>query len=200
MKPPHRVLFVEDYPPFKRSFSRLLARGFGLDVTVADSGEEAIGEFGAINPELVIMDLGLPGVGGHETLQVIRALPGGDSVPVIVLTGSNDPELKRAAAQLDVEGYVLKENATDEFAGLILSVFPDLGEPIRERFRSLVGSADFNDALGILEENAFVVGRIPLSKRANRVLLPPEAPPRRPAIRPWPRRLVQRFLGVFRRN
>ena len=45
MSSSHRVLFVEDYPPFKRSFSRLLTRRFGLDVTVAESGEEAIGQF-----------------------------------------------------------------------------------------------------------------------------------------------------------
>ena len=158
MSLPHRVLFVEDCPLFKRSFARLLTREFGLAVTVAESGEEAIGQFGAMNPELVILDLGLPGVDGTETLQVIRALPGGETVPVVVLTGSNDVELKRAAAQLDIEGYVLKENARGEFPDLLQSIFPDLCAKAGGCIPSSGGSIPLDDSPDVCKTNSDVGG------------------------------------------
>ncbi len=198
MSSPHRVLFVEDYPPFKRSFERLLTRKFGVDVTVAESGEEAIGQFGAIDPELVILDLGLPGVGGHETLQVIRALPNGESVPVIVLTGSNDPESKNAVAHLDIDGYVLKENATDEFTDVMLSIFSDLRVTSRERSPSSAEPSAVNDAFGVAGLRN-LAGGTPGSRRTVRVLMPREVVDRRPNTGPWARQLVQRALVALPR-
>ncbi len=80
--PSPRVLVVDDEPQIRRALGvNLRARGYQVDL--AETGEEALELAARNHPDVVVLDLGLPGIGGVEVIQGLR---GWSSVPVIVLS------------------------------------------------------------------------------------------------------------------
>ena len=88
---PGRVLVVDD-DVLVRMLACESLRSEGYDVQEADSGAEALAVFGAFAPDIILLDLLMPGMDGFQTCQAIRALPLGAEVPVLVMTGMDDPE------------------------------------------------------------------------------------------------------------
>ena len=76
-----RILIVDDETQIRRALDINL-RAHGYDVALAATGEEALTEAAAALPDLVLLDLGLPGLDGVD---VIRGLRGWTSVPIIVV-------------------------------------------------------------------------------------------------------------------
>ena len=105
-----RVLIVDDERPLLRALAmNLTARGY--DVTEADTGTRALSAAAAREPDVILLDLGLPDISG---LDVIRAIREYASTPIIVLsarTGSTD---KVAALDLGADDYVTKPFSIDE--------------------------------------------------------------------------------------
>ncbi len=88
----HKVLFVDD-DPINRDAASMLLRDFaGQDVTLAANGHEAIAHVQAARFDAILMDVQMPGMGGHEASRKIRALPNGKDVPIIALTGNAFPD------------------------------------------------------------------------------------------------------------
>jgi len=83
------ILTVDD-DPTTRAFLRTSLESAGLDVIEAASGEEAIRLFAERRPELVLLDVAMPGLDGFATCAALRALPRGASVPIVMLTGTDD--------------------------------------------------------------------------------------------------------------
>ena len=73
-----RVLIVDDQEPFRRAAAAVIgmAESFELVGTVG-SGEECLAAVPLLRPDLVLLDIGLPGIDGHELGRRLRALPGG---------------------------------------------------------------------------------------------------------------------------
>lgn len=83
------VLVVDDHDGF-RGAARTILEEMGLEVVAeADSGEQAIEAFGRTRPDIVLLDVQLPGLDGIE---VARALLAGEHPPMVVLTSSRDRE------------------------------------------------------------------------------------------------------------
>jgi serine/threonine-protein kinase len=85
-----RVLVVDDDPAFRKFAARAAQLAFyrmAVTVSAAPSGEEAIAQATARRPHLVLLDLDMPGLDGAETLSRMRALPGGLSIRVVVVSG-----------------------------------------------------------------------------------------------------------------
>jgi CheY-like chemotaxis protein len=82
---PTRVLLVEDNELNRDMLSRRLARR-GFDVVTALDGEEAIQQTNEIKPDLILMDMGLPGLNGWDATRRIKANPETNAIPVIALT------------------------------------------------------------------------------------------------------------------
>lgn len=80
-----RILVVEDDRLSRELAVRVLSAG-GYDVVSARDGEEALLVVGDATPDLVIMDLGLPGIDGVEATQIIREDPETADIPVVVLS------------------------------------------------------------------------------------------------------------------
>jgi DNA-binding response OmpR family regulator len=78
---------------------------FGFDITEADNGESAERQIAARRPDLVILDLGLPGIGGLDVLKWLRA---DSNLPVIVLTGRGDKSDRVVGLELGADDYVCK--------------------------------------------------------------------------------------------
>lgn len=102
-----RVLVVEDVPRILEGLCRLIEAADGLVlVGRAGSGEEALARIGPAAPDVVLCDLGLPGIDGIETTRRIRAR--WPSVEVLVLTVFDEEEKVLAAVRAGAAGYLLK--------------------------------------------------------------------------------------------
>jgi two-component system KDP operon response regulator KdpE len=108
--PPITVLVIDDEPPIRK----LLRMGLstqGYEILEAPSGKVAL-ELLAQNPALVILDLGLPDIRGHELLRTIRSR--NEAVPIVVLSSREDEAGKVQALDLGADDYITKPFGMDE--------------------------------------------------------------------------------------
>jgi two-component system KDP operon response regulator KdpE len=105
-----RVLVVDDEPQIRRALGiNLRARGYEVDL--ADTGERALELAARHHPDVVVLDLGLPGIGGVEVIQGLR---GWSQVPIIVLSVRETERDKVAALDAGADDYVTKPFGMDE--------------------------------------------------------------------------------------
>jgi two-component system, OmpR family, KDP operon response regulator KdpE len=105
-----RVLVVDDEPQIRRALSiNLRARGY--DVEVAPDGERALELAARKHPDVVVLDLGLPGIDGVD---VIRGLRGWTQVPIVVLSVRDAEDDKVAALDAGADDFVTKPFGMDE--------------------------------------------------------------------------------------
>jgi two-component system KDP operon response regulator KdpE len=105
-----RVLVVDDEPPILRALAaNLRARGFEADI--APTGEDALKAAARHRPDVVVLDLGLPGISGIE---VINGLRGWTTVPIIVLSARDAEREKVAALDAGADDYMTKPFGMDE--------------------------------------------------------------------------------------
>jgi two-component system KDP operon response regulator KdpE len=105
-----RILVVDDEPPILRALKTNLATR-GYDVDVAATGEAALTIAARKHPDLVVLDLGLPGIDGVD---VIRGLRGWTTVPIVVLSVREREADKVAALDAGADDYVTKPFGMDE--------------------------------------------------------------------------------------
>ena len=108
-----RILIAEDDPNIVESLSFVLSRA-GFDVSAALDGEEALRRLHAERPDLMILDVMLPGRNGFEVLKVVKSDPRLRAMPVIVLTAKGQPQDRRMAESLGVEGFMTKPFSNTE--------------------------------------------------------------------------------------
>jgi two-component system, OmpR family, KDP operon response regulator KdpE len=105
-----KILVVDDEPHLRRALSiNLKARSY--EVIEAATGEEALTAVATSNPELVLLDLGLPGISGLDVIEGLRAW---STVPIIVLTVRDDQRSKVRALDLGADDYVTKPFGMEE--------------------------------------------------------------------------------------
>jgi two-component system, OmpR family, KDP operon response regulator KdpE len=108
--PAIKVLVIDDEPPIRK----LLRMGLstqGYDILEASNGKLALEKL-AEGPALIILDLGLPDIGGHDLLRMIRAR--NESVPIVVLSSRGDEAGKVQALDLGADDYLTKPFGMDE--------------------------------------------------------------------------------------
>jgi two-component system cell cycle response regulator DivK len=102
-----RILLVEDNDK-NLKLTRDLLEWAGFAVDAATTGEDAIAQAERSAPDLVLMDLQLPGMDGHEALARLRQNPGTADVPVIALTASAMPLDRERALAAGFDGFLEK--------------------------------------------------------------------------------------------
>jgi two-component system, OmpR family, KDP operon response regulator KdpE len=107
---PLKVLVIDDEPPIRKLLKMGLSTQ-GYQVLEATNGKTAL-EALAQRPDLVILDLGLPDIQGHELLRTIRAR--NESVPIMVLSSRGDEAGKVQALDLGADDYVTKPFGMEE--------------------------------------------------------------------------------------
>ena len=118
-----RVLVVEDSELFRRFVcSRLGERAELQVIGEASDGLEAVQKAEELQPDLILLDIGLPRLNGLEAANLIRQVASGSSI--IFLTQYSDKDVVRAALSGGAQGYVLKTDAGKE---LLLAVAGVLG-------------------------------------------------------------------------
>ncbi len=114
----NRILVVDDEPQIRRALSlHLGVRGY--EVFEADTGERAIQVAATEHPDVVLLDLGLPGMDG---ILVIQALRGWTSMPIIVLTVRDDERSKVQALDAGADDYVTKPFGMAELLARVRAV------------------------------------------------------------------------------
>ncbi len=91
------VLVVDDNPTMVEMISTVL-KIHGYEPQAALSGEQALGLVAQRQPDLILLDMSMPGLDGLETLRRLRGMPEGEDIPVVVVT---------AAPEIDLEERVL---------------------------------------------------------------------------------------------
>jgi CheY-like chemotaxis protein len=121
---PLTILLVEDDPADQKLLKASMRnQKIANDLHIADSAEEALiflnscGENGdeSAKPELILLDLNMPGIGGKEFLKQVKASEGLKHIPVVILTTSNSEKDIIDSYRLQAAGYVHKPVSLDEF-------------------------------------------------------------------------------------
>lgn len=113
-----RVLIVDDHATLRRGLRALLETHSGWQCCAeADSGEEAIRAAAECKPDVIIMDVSMPGIGGIKATRLIHdSFP---SIRILLLTLHKSTELLRAGLAAGAVGYVLKSDGEDELMGAL---------------------------------------------------------------------------------
>jgi CheY-like chemotaxis protein len=103
-----RILLVDDDPDIRHLATLSLARVGGYDVQAVGSGAEALEAARAEAPDLVLLDVQMTGLDGFETLDLLRAEPGLEAVPVVMLTADADARTAECVRSGNVAGVLPK--------------------------------------------------------------------------------------------
>jgi two-component system response regulator (stage 0 sporulation protein F) len=111
-----KIVVIEDDQDLQHLISLMLVRE-GYQVFCASNGPDGIRLNEQENPDLILLDLRMPGMDGIETLRQIRQSD--EQVLVVILTGYGSPDTIREAADLNVSEYLSKPFATSDLVGII---------------------------------------------------------------------------------
>jgi type II secretory ATPase GspE/PulE/Tfp pilus assembly ATPase PilB-like protein/CheY-like chemotaxis protein len=102
-----KVLLVEDEEPLRRVMKDLLERD-GYRVAEARDGIQALDEVDRYAPDIIVLDLNLPGLDGYSVLQQLRSRPATRSIPVMVLTAKGDEDNEVRVFELGADDFITK--------------------------------------------------------------------------------------------
>jgi two-component system, cell cycle response regulator DivK len=117
------VLLVEDNPR-NLKLARDVLEFAGFTVTVAMTGEDAVSEATRGRPDLILMDLQLPGISGHVALARLREDPRTADIPVVALTAFAMRADRENALATGFDGYLEKPISVREFPDQVRSHLP----------------------------------------------------------------------------
>ncbi len=101
------LLLVDDDPNIRMLAGHGLKRA-GYRVQEASSGSEALELFDSVRPDLMLIDVAMPGLNGFETVTAIRQRPDGAMIPLVMLTGSDDHESVTTAFEVGATDFIIK--------------------------------------------------------------------------------------------
>jgi two-component system, OmpR family, KDP operon response regulator KdpE len=139
-----RVLVIDDEVQIRRAVSRaLVARGY--EVAQAPDGEEGLSLMESFDPDLVVLDLNMPGLDGFSVCRRIRAA---GSTPILVLSVREDEADKVEALDLGADDYLTKPFGTDELLARVRALLrraPIAETPAPRRYSASGIEIDIDD-------------------------------------------------------
>jgi DNA-binding NarL/FixJ family response regulator len=116
-----RVLVVDDYAPFRNFVCSMLGRMPGLKIAgEAGDGLEAVEKAKEIQPDLVLMDIGLPSLNGIEAARAIRQLD--PQCQIVFLSLESSADVVQEAFDLGALSYIVKQHIGSELASVVETV------------------------------------------------------------------------------
>jgi len=149
------VLLVDDHAVVREGYRRLLERGGNIEVIgEADAADTALERFRELSPQVVVMDIALPGVSGVEAMR--RMLAANPATRVLMFSMYEDAIFANRALQAGACGYVTKANAPNVLVEAVLAVArgkPYLSADIAQALaqRNALAEASSADALSARE-------------------------------------------------
>jgi DNA-binding NarL/FixJ family response regulator len=170
-----RVLIAEDQALVRRGTSVLLSMEPDMEVVgQACDGVEAIALAGRLRPDVVLMDLHMPRLGGvAATREITKNLPG---TQVLVLTTLNDDETVFEAVRAGAQGYLLKDVTEQELLETIRALrrgesrlTPQIARKVMDQFRRMATSSDYVSAADSTPKKSDAVNET-LNDKEERIL------------------------------
>ncbi len=169
-----RILIADDHNLFRRGLRRILGDYDDLDVIgEATDGQEAVALAGRLHPDIVLMDVGMPGMSGPEATHLIRTAH--PETQVIMLTVSDRDEDLFTAIKAGARGYLLKNAETADLLEAIRCVHigeamiaPSMAVRLLEEFGTLAREAPETSLAGTLSEREVEVLRLVAQGFANK--------------------------------
>jgi signal transduction histidine kinase/CheY-like chemotaxis protein len=115
--PPRRVLLVDDDDDLRPMMSSVLAL-MGHTVYEARDGQEALSLAKEVGPEVVLIDIGLPDIDGHEVARRLR-MQSGEHIALVAMSGYGQPEDRRRAEEAGFDTYLVKPVSSDALAAAL---------------------------------------------------------------------------------
>ena len=116
-----RILVVEDSAVIRRLIEVCL-RAADLEIITRDDGKSGLQAVSSESPDLVVLDIGLPGMDGWEVLDRIRRDRSTEKIPVVVLTAHAEEESRRRADEGGADAFVTKPFQPNEFRKTVLDL------------------------------------------------------------------------------
>lgn len=168
---PITLLLVDDHPVVRKGTRELLEGESDMQVLgEAGSGEEALAQARALTPDVILMDVSMPGMNGIEATKAIKAEQPG--VGVLVLTSYDDDAYVFALLEAGAAGYLLKNASEDDLLGAVRAVaagesalHPSIARKVLERFSVVSNPTPPEDDLSPRE---LEVLRVAASGRTNK--------------------------------
>ncbi len=120
-QPQRRVLIVDDNHDSADSLAMLMQLT-GNKTYLAHDGVEAVGAVEKYRPEVLLLDIGLPGLDGHEVCRRVRQQPWGKDIIVIALTGWGQEDDRRKSEEAGFDGHLVKPVDYDKLLELLASL------------------------------------------------------------------------------
>jgi type IV pilus assembly protein PilB len=118
----HRVLITDD-DPTTRMLVKLLLERERFDVIEAATGEDGIERAVRDSPDVVLMDLNMPGIDGFEAIRRLRRQVACATLPIIVLTAEEGTEVQRRVLDLGADDYIVKPFQPEDLVARVQAVF-----------------------------------------------------------------------------
>ncbi|MCM2334524.1 MAG: response regulator [Anaeromyxobacteraceae bacterium] len=119
-EPTPRVLVCDDSPTMRALIRSML--GPGYEVLLVETGEEALGQAPAFEPDVIVSDLLLPGISGSELCRRVRATPGLSEVPFILVTTLADATSRALGLEAGADDYLYKPLRERELRARVVSL------------------------------------------------------------------------------
>ncbi len=151
-----RILLADDHTLFRQGMKTLLAAESDMEVAgEASSGTEAAEKAVQLEPDVVLMDIGMPGPSSFEVARQIRKTR--PSTKVVFLTMYNDEDYLVESMEVGASGYVLKDSPADQLVGAVRDVWrggsylsPRMLSQLVDDFRSRIRTNDRTPRLATL--------------------------------------------------
>ncbi len=124
-----RSVLVVDDEPMARTMLRLILVRAGFEVREAEDGKAALTEVDKSLPDLMILDIMMPGIDGFEVCERLRADESTNSLPIIMLSAKTDSESVKRGLNLGANKYLTKPVGPDELTRHVREVLHIEGEP-----------------------------------------------------------------------
>ncbi|MFO3796096.1 MAG: PleD family two-component system response regulator [Anaerolineales bacterium] len=106
------ALVIDDNRQTANALAQML-EVLGLEVYLAYGASSGIALLGNLLPDLILLDINMPGIDGLEVLAYLRREPRLNAVPVIIITSDDQPETRQRAFQMGAQGFILKPVTLD---------------------------------------------------------------------------------------
>ena len=138
-KTSYRILIVEDHPEMQLVLSKFLGEQ-GFEIELAQTGEAALEKFAQVKPDVILLDVMLPGISGIDVTRQIRANGRiDDYVPILMLTAKSEIKDVINGLSVGADDYIIKPFSFDELSARVNSAlrFKQLSDNLRMQSQEL---------------------------------------------------------------
>jgi signal transduction histidine kinase/DNA-binding response OmpR family regulator len=156
------VLIVDDELPTRLLLDQWLS-GQGLSTVMAGNGDEALAQIALQAPDLILLDIMMPGLGGYELAKILKANPATSHIPIIVLTSLSDRKARLVCLAAGAEDFLVKPVEPEELTLRVRNHLrlKQLGDYFKDHSRALAEQVQAREAelLRLLDQQASEAAR-----------------------------------------